>query len=269
MAEERTPITVRGCTFSTDLSGSGPDLVWGHGLTSSIAAEDEFPLLDHERIRRVCRELRYDARGHGASTSTPVPADLSWERLAHDQLALAMALGIDRYVAAGASMGAATALHAAVLASDRVRGLLLAIPPTAWATRAAQVDRYREIGDLVEQGEHELLLAGAAALPPPDPFVDDPIWASRFADLLATADPVRLARVFRGAATADLPPESAIATIDVPTLILAWTGDAGHPVTTAARLQELMPHAELALATTRGGVDDWTGRVVSWLRSLG
>ena len=38
------PVTVRGCTFSTDLGGSGPDLVWGHGLTSSIAAEDEFPL---------------------------------------------------------------------------------------------------------------------------------------------------------------------------------------------------------------------------------
>jgi 3-oxoadipate enol-lactonase len=143
------------------------------------------------------------------------------------------------------------------------------IPPTAWATRAAQVDRYRSIADLVLAGEHDLLIAGNAAVPPPDPFVDDPRWRDRFVELLGSSDPERLSRVFRGAGTADLPAEDEIARIDVPTLILAWTGDPGHPMATAARLQELMPHAELAVATTPAGLETWTGRVVSWLRSTG
>ena len=37
-------------------------------------------------------------------------------------------------------MGAATALHAALELGDRVRTLVLVIPPTGWETRAGQVD---------------------------------------------------------------------------------------------------------------------------------
>jgi pimeloyl-ACP methyl ester carboxylesterase len=230
-----------------------------------MAAEDEFGLIDHDRVRQVVRELRYDARGHGRSGSTVDLSGYGWDELAVDQFALADALGIDRYVAAGASMGAATALHAACRAPDRVRALLLVIPPTAWATRAAKVDQHLTIADLIERGQHAAVIAGAATQPPPDPLADEPRWTDRTPELLATTDPVRLARVFRGAATADLPPPDAIAAIDVPTLILAWTGDPGHPVDTAARLQELIPHAELAVATTRAGLEAWTGRVVAWL----
>jgi pimeloyl-ACP methyl ester carboxylesterase len=105
------------------------------------------------------------------------------------------------------------------------------------------------------------LLAGASALPPPDPLADEPAWTERFEQKLATIDPVRLARVFRGAGTADLPGQDDIASITVPTLILGWTGDPGHPLTTAARLQELMPHAEVGLATTREGLSAWAPRV--------
>ena len=92
----------------------------------------------------------------------------------------------------------------------------------------------RVMADLVEAGDHETLLAGAAPIPPPDPFVDEPVWTDRFAQLLRTTDPVRLARVFRGALTADLPSQDDVAAIVVPTLILAWTGDPGHPASTAA-----------------------------------
>ncbi len=272
-------VVVRGVDLAVDFvdqraddpagSGAPVPLVWGHGLTSSMASEDDLGLFDWAAVRRVRPVVRYDARGHGDSDSSAAPETYAWSELALDQLELADALGIDRYVAGGASMGAATALHAAVVAPERVAGLLLTIPPTGWATRAAQVDRYRTIADLVLAGEHDLLIAGNAEVPPPDPFVDDPRWRERFVELLRTSDAERLARVFRGAATADLPSERDIARLEAPTLILAWTGDPGHPMTTAARLQELMPHAELAVATTPDGLAAWTGRVVSWLRSIG
>lgn len=256
-------VRVRGCELAVDRQGSGPTLVWGHGLTSSMAAEDELPLVDHAILRDRFDLVRYDARGHGASESTP--DGYHWRDLALDQLALADALGVDRYVAAGASLGCATALHAAVLAPDRVTALVLAIPPTAWTSRAAQADLYRTTASLIAAGDHDTLLRAASLRPPPDPLADEPRWTTRFAGLLATADPARLSTLYRGAATADLPAPEQIARIDVPTLIAAWTGDPGHPLTTAARLQELVPHAELVVATTRAGLDSWTDRIVGFL----
>ena len=261
-------VLIRGCELEYDRQGSGPDFIWGHGLTSSMDSEDQLGLFAWDEVRGANTLLRYDARGHGRSGSTEQPTDYSWHALAEDQLALADALDIGEYVAGGASMGCATALHAAVLAPNRVQALVLVIPPTAWATRAAQTSTYMVMADLIEAGEHELLLQGAAAMPPPDPFIDEPAWANRFPEVLANTEPVRLARVFRGAATADLPTESQIAKISVPTLILAWTGDPGHPASTAARLQELMPHADLALASTMQGLAGWTGRLAAFLTSL-
>lgn len=258
-------VMIRGVDIRYDLAGAGADVVWGHGLTSSMSSEDELGLVDWSAIRSTHRVLRYDARGHGDSGSTPDPHDLSWSELALDQLALADQLGIDTYVAGGASMGCATALHAAVTAPERIRGLVLVIPPTAWESRAAQVDTYRAMADLIEAGEHEILLAGAAAQPVPDPFADDPRWASRFPAVLATTDATRLARVFRGAATADLPDAESIARISVPSLILAWTGDPGHPTRTAARLQELLPDSELVLAATPAALATWTDRIERFL----
>lgn len=261
-----TSAEIRGCELVYDLAGDGPAVVWGHGLTSSMASEDELDWFDWDDIRMTHRVLRYDARGHGRSASTAAPESYAWRELAIDQLALCDELGIDTYVAAGASMGTATALHAAVLAPERVDGLVLVIPPTGWGSRAAQTGRYLVMADLVEAGEHDALLAGAAAVPPPDPLLDDPAWTTRFPRLLAETDPVRLARVFRGAATADLPTEAEVASIGVPTLVFAWTGDPGHPASSAARLQELMPQAEIALASTPAGMADWPRRLAEFLR---
>ena len=261
-------ISVRGVELAYDHTGAGDDVVWGHGLTSSMASEDALELFDWPSMSAHVRLLRYDARGHGESDAAGAdPANSSWESLARDQLALTEQLGIDRYIAGGASMGCATALHAAVLAPDRITGLLLVIPPTAWASRAAQIGAYAVMADLIEAGDHDTLLQGAASSAPPDPFVDDARWKARFPEVLANTAPDRLAGVFRGAATADLPDPDAIAAIDVPTLILAWTGDPGHPVQTAARLQELMPHAELRLATTPAGMATWTDRAIGFLTS--
>lgn len=258
-------VNLRGIELAHDVSGVGPDVIWGHGMTSSRAAEDELPPIDWSIIRTQNRVVRYDTRGHGDSGSTDVPGDYSWHSLALDQLALADHLGIETYVGGGASMGCGTALHATVMAPDRIRGLLLVIPPTAWETRAVQSRGYGVIADLVAAGDHRALLAGAAAAPSPDPFSDDPRWKARFPRLLEATDPVRLERVFRGAATADLPAPEDIARIAVPTLILAWTGDPGHPVSTAEQLSELIPGSDLALSSTADEFAGWTGRALEFL----
>lgn len=254
-------VEVRGVELVYQQVGQGPDVVWGHGLTSSMADEEARSLIRWDEVRRTHRVLRYDARGHGRSGSTPAAEDYSWASLARDQLALADTLGIGDYIAGGASMGCATALHAAVQDPDRVRGLVLMIPPTGWEGRAGQAELYQQMADIVETVGVEPLVEAAQQLPPPDPFVEVPGLAELRADAMRAWDPTRLAQVFRGATTAQLPDREAIAALTQPALILAWTGDPTHPVTTADELAELLPHAERSVVSDLRGVLAWSGAV--------
>lgn len=239
------------------------DLVWGHGLTQSRALEDRRGLFDWAAI--PASVLRYDARGHGESESTADLDGYSWEQLAHDQLELATELDIDAYIAGGASMGAATALHAAVLAPERILGLVLVIPPTGWEARAGQADVYEQGAKAVEAFGVEPLITAGALVAPPDPFLADPEYRSIRAEGLRSWDPARLAQAMRGATRAQLPDRERIATITCPTSILAWTGDPVHPVATAEQLGRLIPHAEVHLANTADDLTAWGGRVAEFV----
>ena len=263
---------IRGAALSTDRSGVGPTFVWGHGLTSSRASEDAFPLVRWWDVREAADVLRYDARGHGESQFT---ADgYGWDELALDQLELCDELGISEAIVGGASMGAATALHVATMAPERVRALVLMIPPTAWETRAAQAGVYRQMADVVDSTGVEPLIAASAEVPPPDPFrvADggaDGGWKERRAATLRAADPVRLAGVFRGAACADLPSREVVAAIACPTLILAWSGDPGHPVSSAEELHKLIDGSTVQIASTLEQLETWTDRIIDFVTDVG
>ena len=262
-------MNVRDVELAYGVRGSGMvPFVWGHGLTSSRAAEDDGLLLNWEQIEGATRVVRYDARGHGESGTSVDAESYGWSEMALDQVALVDELGIDRYVAGGASLGAATALHAAVSAPDRVAALILVIPPTAWETRAGQVDLYRQMAAVTERAGVEPLVRAAAGVPPPHPFVGREEWVGRSEHRLREAGADRLATVFRGAATADLPAAEAVAEIRVPTLVLAWTGDPGHPVSTAHLLGELIADSEVSMASDWDEFSAWTPRVVEFLRGV-
>jgi pimeloyl-ACP methyl ester carboxylesterase len=226
-------------------------------------------MIDHRRLARRCRLVRYDARGHGRSELTPGLEGYSWAELARDQLALATALGIDRYVAAGASMGCGTALHAALLAPHRVAALVLVVPPTAWETRLERVGIWHQMADFLEAEGIEAFLAARRAQPRPDPIADRPEWLLNSELTARSTDPTRLAAVLRGSAAADLPDRELLASIGVPTLILAWTGDPAHPVTTAQQLAALVPGARLSVASTGDAFHGWTDQVVDFLDTVG
>ena len=68
-------------TIAHEQIGGGPQLplIWGHGLSSSMESEDELGLIDWEQAAPGRLVVRYDARGHGASGSTPEPSDYVWD----------------------------------------------------------------------------------------------------------------------------------------------------------------------------------------------
>lgn len=250
-------LSVRGARLAVRRRGSGRVFLWGHGLTSSAEQEDRAGLRLWDELREGWEVVRVDARGHGASSTGLDPFAYRWSELAADELALVSALGHERFVAGGASMGAATALHAAVAAPERVEALVLMIPPTAWATRAAQGFKYVAAAELVESQGKDALVAAEAAQPPIPIFAGlfDPAEMARAR--YAAYDERVLAAVLRGAAASDFPAPASVAALRQPTLLLAWEGDAGHPLSTAQRLAELLPHATLAIARSLRDLGAW------------
>ncbi|MEZ5227218.1 MAG: hypothetical protein R2710_11225 [Acidimicrobiales bacterium] len=153
-------------------------------------------------------------------------------------------------------MGCATALHAAVAKPGRIAGLILMIPPTGWETRAAQTAQYLTSAEVVEHKGVEPMISARRAMAPPDPYVGDEAYHDRRDEVLRAWDTACLAVALRGAASADLPSRDAIASIAVPTLILAWTGDPGHPMSTAEELHRLIPGSTLSVASTAADLND-------------
>ena len=239
--------------------GAGPPLVWGHGLTSSRGREDALPMVRFAKLAATHTIVRFDARGHGLAGGPPDPMAYAWPSLATDLLALADTLGFTSFVAAGVSMGTATALHAAIRSPQRIRAMVLTGPPTAWTTRAAQATTYRAGAALVQR---EGIAAYVAQLEPG--LLTPPGTAVLAPDIPEDLLP----HVFEGAALSDLPTPDALAALRIPTFIQAWAGDPGHPVSTAVGLHEALKGSELYVAEDLAGFKGWTTRIADFLRRV-
>jgi len=242
-------LDVGGARLSVDVrAGRGPVVVALHGLSSSRACEDASGFFGWGAVAAAGRTLvRYDARGHGRSTGRPEPGDYGWRALAQDLLALLDDVSPDAPVdAIGVSMGTGTLLHAVTAAPQRFRKLALVIPPTAWATRAAQAGFYREAADVVAAQGREALAAAAAAAPPVPLLAQGGWWPLPGPDV---ADAL-LPAVLRGAADTDLPDPDRLAALPHEVLLRPWADDPGHPVSTSQRLAELLANATLRVTRT-------------------
>jgi pimeloyl-ACP methyl ester carboxylesterase len=240
-------------------------LVWAHGLTSSRSQEDGAGLFPWRSIDGL-RVVRYDARGHGASPGPLDEAAYEWPALGADLLAVMDAAGLASAAVGGASMGCASSLYAALAAPARIERLVLVIPPTAWETRAAQVDLYRASAAAVERSGMQPSIDFTRTEPPLAVFGDD---GGRIRDdrirHLERMDPALVATIMRGAARSNLPDPDVLRSITQPALILAWSGDPGHPVSTAIRLAEVLPDAELHVADDLTAIRAWPARVDTFL----
>lgn len=107
---------VHGTRLAYDEAGSGPAVVLCH----AGIADRRMWTGPYEALAAECRVVRFDWRGYG--DSGPATAE---HTLHGDLLGLLDALGIDRVVLAGCSVGGAAALDAALAAPDRVAGLVL------------------------------------------------------------------------------------------------------------------------------------------------
>ena len=252
---------IRGVQLALTDTGEGLPILWGHGLVGSVEQDEQFSVIDWRYLARRYRVIQWDARGHGKSGGAAVPDDYRWDNHGRDLIALADALGVDRFVAGGVSMGAAAALHAATQAPRRVMGIVLALAPTAYDTRAAQSDLYRAAAVLIERMGVDAYAEQLRNLPAPeilgelsDRYFPEPQVSERL-----------LPSVLRGVANSDLPAPDAVSAFSAPALLLPWVGDQGHPLSTSERLVELLPNVQVHVAYHLSDVAKWTDRVDAFL----
>ena len=249
--------------------GEGPALIWSHGLLHPIALEELTPLrelLDGMQGRRL---VRYDARGHGGSAAGRTDAANRWDQLGADLLELASVLEIGRFVAAGASMGVAASLQAALLAPERIAALLLLIPPTAWESRPAQAGLYRAMAQILDEKGSGALVEVVEETLRTQPVAPgfEPAQEALF-EALRSWDPPALGHVLRGAADSDLPDRERLTEIDAPALIVAVRDDPGHPLSTAEDLAERLPFAQLRVVESLAEVDEIRATATRFLEEI-
>ena len=117
-----TSIDVQGARFSCRVEGplDAPWLVLSNSLGADLTMwDDQMPALAQR-----FRVLRYDTRGHGASSVTPGPYTI--EQLGRDVLALLDALKVRKVHFCGVSMGGMTGMWLGVQAAERIDRLVLA-----------------------------------------------------------------------------------------------------------------------------------------------
>ncbi|KMN30897.1 3-oxoadipate enol-lactonase [Chromobacterium sp. LK1] len=190
-------------------------------------------------LSRHYRVLRYDTRGHGASTAS---AACRLADLAGDALSLLDALDIERAHFCGISMGGLTGLWLGVHAPERLQCLIVSNSAAkigtseAWRQRAAQV--CAEGLAALAASAHLRWFSADFCAQAPDIVEQARAW-------LAATSPGGYAACCEALADADL--RADLPRIAAPTLLIAGQLD---PVTTAAEAEAMaatIPQARLAL----------------------
>ncbi|MFI9583557.1 3-oxoadipate enol-lactonase [Streptomyces sp. NPDC052236] len=215
-----------------DGAGSAPPLILGPSLGTSLAVwEPQVPGLAQSH-----RVIRWDLPGHGGSPAgLPVSSVGDLGRLV---LALADALGVDRFAYAGISLGGAVGAWLAVHHPERVESLALVCS----SARFGDEQSWHERAALVRAKGTDPVADTAATRWFTPAFADDPTAHALVADARA-ADPEAYAACCDALAAFDLRGE--LPRITAPTLVVAGRLDPAVPLTRARELADSIPGASL------------------------
>ena len=232
-----------------------------------MAHEDDLGLFDWSCAEEVADVRRYDARGHGGCECMHFEdRAYRWSALVDDMLRVPVA-GTVRGRRGVDGGGHRPLRRRAGAPADPGAGLVT--PPSAWEARPAQAEAYEAAARMVERPGLPGYLKALQSVGQPRILAEelpeaDSIWLRH----LRRMDEKVMPSILRGAASSDLPSREEIHAVVVPTLILAWTGDPAHPVSTAEALAELMVMSELHVADDLAGVRRWPELVRDFLGGI-
>ncbi|MCF3123476.1 3-oxoadipate enol-lactonase [Streptomyces arenae] len=209
-------------------AATAPPLLLGPSLGTSAALWDAVA----PELAVGHRVVRWDLPGHGGSPCGLIGPGATVADLADLVLALADALGIDRFAYAGVSIGGAVGLHIAARHPARVTGLALICTSAhfggagPWRERAALVRR-EGLAGLAESAQRRWFTPG---------FTVPALVADHRA-----ADPDAYAACCDALAAYDM--RDALASVRVPTLVIAGREDPATPPAHAREIADAVPDA--------------------------
>ncbi len=224
--------------YRIDGPEDGAPVVFANSLGTSLAMWD--PLLPH--LPAGLRILRFDKRGHGASSVPPAPYSMGG--LIHDTERLLDRLGWREVVFVGLSIGGMIAQGLAVKRLDLIRGLVLSNTaakmgtPESWAQRmdAIRADGMAGVADMVMERWFSPAFLASDQLP---------YWRDM---MLATPAEGYLGCCAAIAGTDFFTPTSGLR---LPTLGIAGTEDRASPPDMVRETVDLIPGSQFELI--RGG----------------
>ena len=207
-------------------------------LINSIGSTREMWARQMGAFGTAFRVIRYDARGHGASSAPGGPYTL--DQLGGDALAILDHAGVSSAHVCGISLGGITAQWLALNAPRRVRGLVLANT----AARIGTVESWTERIDVV----HQKGMSAVADLAMERWFTPafrqrDPETVRAFRTMVQNCPPDGYLGCCAALRDADL--RDQVSAITAPTLLIASTADTATPPEGLEFLRERLRTSEL------------------------
>jgi pimeloyl-ACP methyl ester carboxylesterase len=230
-----------GVCLAVECLGSGPALIYAHGLTGNRVHS----IRQLEGLADRFRVIAFDQRGHGYSTPVTDPALYALPRMSGDVAAILDFFGIERAIVGGESMGAATSLRFALEHPHRLTALLLCAPafgPGLHPERQAlhMLGRQFEsagkesIVDGLRRQWHEQGMSQAAT----------DYWVSVLLSHSSTAQAVACHTVAEWTMLSSM---DELSSLRVPVQIIAYPNDTMHPLALAQTMYAVIPRAELEI----------------------
>jgi pimeloyl-ACP methyl ester carboxylesterase len=226
----------------TDYGDASRIVVLLHGLLLSQRMHEPLAKALAARGNRV---LTLDLLGHGRSERPLDPQCYSMTFFGEQVIALLDHLEIDEAVVLGTSLGANTAIEAAALAPERLRGMVIEMPVLDGALLACAL-AFTPLMLALSYGEPimRVVQAGAKRVPPLP-------WLLDFVVDTVRQDPAPGAAVLQGLFFGRIAPHRGERRrIETTTLVIGHRRDPLHPFSDAGMLAEELPNGRLLEASS-------------------
>lgn len=229
-----------------EAAGEGPPVVLCHGIT----ATRRYVVHGSRTLERAGhRVVSYDARGHGESDPAPAGEGYGYPRLVADlERVVAAEVGEGRFVLAGHSMGAHTAVAYALRHPERLSGLVAIGPVYAGEIEPRSLEYWDGLAAALEEGGVDAFVDYVGRHQGTDPAWRQSVLRFTRARMLLHRRPEALVAALREVPRSrPFGSMDELARLELPALVVAShdAADPGHPYAAAAAYAERLPQATL------------------------